>query len=357
METTEVVESQSISNAHTTVGRKPVTLGMRLAGVAWAVMDLYAVGVIGFLLVRLVVRESWWLIAMLDNALQWALLPSFAFTAVAVWRKRMRRFVLYGSVALVFVFTYIELFLPRLPVQTACPADNPTCVTHLRVMQVNLFNNQFEADKMIPVLRNSGADIIAAEEFSAGPAAIIKQELSDVYPYQVQFGDYIPGIGLLSKYPITSAETLIFSENQFLPHILATLDVDGYPLRVIVAHPPPPRVDREGIFPVYQPYGSYDIKRLMELIDPDVPTLMPGDFNITDQSDDYRVIHDAGLRDAFREAGWGFGVTWPVGFAIPPLVRIDYIWMTQHFEASAAWVGEKNASDHFPVYADLVWRH
>lgn len=328
-----------------------------LSKIAWAVLDIYAAGALGFLAARVVVHESWTVIAMLNNVVEWLLLPSLVFAPFAYWRKHWRRSAAYGLVAIIYLFSFGELFLPAVKLQAGCPADQPDCATRLRVMQVNFENDHFDPAIALPIMRNSGADVIAAEEFSAGPAADVKQGLSDVYPYQVQFGDYIPGIGLLSKYPIISAELLVFSPDQFLPHLLATLDVNGVPLVVIVGHPPPPRVDRVGIFPIYEPYGSYDIRELVRLAKSGPPTLLVGDFNITDQADDYHVIRDSGLRDAFREAGWGFGSTWPVGFAVPPLVRIDYIWMTKEFEASAAWAGEANTSDHFPLFADLIWRH
>jgi vancomycin resistance protein VanJ len=38
-----------------------------------------------------------------------------------------------------------------------------------------------------------------------------------------------------------------------------------------------------------------------------------------------------------------------------PLVRIDYVWYTDDFRATRAWVGPDAGSDHLPVLAELVW--
>jgi endonuclease/exonuclease/phosphatase (EEP) superfamily protein YafD len=85
-----------------------------------------------------------------------------------------------------------------------------------------------------------------------------------------------------------------------------------------------------------------------------------GDFNITDMSQVYRVLTGAGLKDTFREVGWGFGLTWPGRIQPPnewftPLVRLDYIWHTDEFHAESSWVGSHTASDHLPLIADFVY--
>ena len=42
-----------------------------------------------------------------------------------------------------------------------------------------------------------------------------------------------------------------------------------------------------------------------------LPYLVAGDFNTSDQSVSYQLLHDK-LGDTFREAGIGFGGSWPV---------------------------------------------
>ncbi len=330
-----------------------------IARLAWAASDLYVLGVLGFLGIRLGAGEGWWVVALLNNMVQWLLLPPWLVLAAALWRRRWRRAILYGAPVAIFLALYGELFLPGLRAARACAAGQPTCTTPLRVMQFNLYNDHIDTARLIPMVRASGADVIAFEELSLGPAAALRAQLSDLYPYQVQFGDGIPGVGLISKYPITSAELFSFDEKPYLFHVRAVLDVNGAPLRMIVAHPVPPAWEWAGRTPRYTVRNGADLRGLAHEATSGGPALMIGDFNTTDQSDDYRMLRDAGLRDAFRDAGWGFGVTWPLrgGFLrFTPLVRIDYIWMTSDFSAVNAWVGGDAGSDHLPVLADLVWQ-
>jgi vancomycin resistance protein VanJ len=88
-------------------------------------------------------------------------------------------------------------------------------------------------------------------------------------------------------------------------------------------------------------------------------TIMIGDLNFTDQNKRYIPFERAGLIDAFRAAGWGFGLTcpkrtWP-GKPSLPLTRIDYVFVTGGFYPVRAWVGPDGGPDNLPVLAILAW--
>jgi vancomycin resistance protein VanJ len=85
------------------------------------------------------------------------------------------------------------------------------------------------------------------------------------------------------------------------------------------------------------------------------PTLLTGDLNAPVQSLVCRPLFDAGLRDAFSEAGTGYGYTYGkytrVGY---PYVRIDHILVSREWKVQHCWVGNSTGSDHCPVIADLA---
>jgi endonuclease/exonuclease/phosphatase (EEP) superfamily protein YafD len=145
-----------------------------------------------------------------------------------------------------------------------------------------------------------------------------------------------------------------------MSHVHAVVSVNGSPLAVYAVHAIAPAFGREthGHGPYYA-RGSADIAELTRRATSGGPAIMLGDFNMSDISDDYHVIAGAGLVDSFREAGYGFGMTWPVqGWRrgqTNPLIRIDYIWHTTEFMATDAFTGQYATSDHFPIIADLVW--
>ncbi len=93
------------------------------------------------------------------------------------------------------------------------------------------------------------------------------------------------------------------------------------------------------------------------------PVIFAGDFNTTDQTRTYRLVARH-LRDVHREAGFGFGFTFPAEsyrllgkLPLPALVRIDYIFCSEHFTAlRSRTLIDSGGSDHRPVVAELAWR-
>ncbi|MBI5016010.1 MAG: endonuclease/exonuclease/phosphatase family protein [Deltaproteobacteria bacterium] len=91
-----------------------------------------------------------------------------------------------------------------------------------------------------------------------------------------------------------------------------------------------------------------------------IPVIVAGDLNSPDASAVCRELRGAGLRDAFEEAGFGYGYTYGhflLERRLPefclPWLRIDHIMINSRFEARRCWTGTAEASDHRPVIADL----
>jgi len=85
------------------------------------------------------------------------------------------------------------------------------------------------------------------------------------------------------------------------------------------------------------------------------PALLMGDLNSTPPSLVIREMNEAGLRDAFSEAGAGYGYSY--GGLTPvrtPYIRIDHIMVNKYFRVTKCWVGNSIGSDHSPVIADIV---
>jgi len=80
------------------------------------------------------------------------------------------------------------------------------------------------------------------------------------------------------------------------------------------------------------------------------PLIVAGDFNLPVESPAFRD-HWGALRNAFSEAGWGFGHTM---FAGSHRVRIDHILVDRAFAVRAASVLSGYPSEHQPVVADLT---
>jgi vancomycin resistance protein VanJ len=235
----------------------------------------------------------------------------------------------------------------------------------LTVMTFNVANGLAKPGRLVDVIAESNADLVGVQELSADQAEAIEVGLASRYPFRVLHPLGIPGKALLSKHPIASSELLHLYPDR--PDLRATIELSGEQLAVIVAHPPPPRIKRRGL--VTDPETHDQIARLVETAHAGGPALLMGDFNVLAVHRIYRQIAASGLIDVFRVAGNGPGYTLPTRMAkmaykshpvgnvrIRPVLRVDYLWITQDIEPLASWVGPYSGSDHLPVLAKLAIR-
>ena len=315
-------------------------------------LDAYALGSAAFIAVWAVLWDGPWPVLFVANFIPWLLLPAvFLLIALLLTRRRFHAALMSIPVFLL-VAMYGAQFLPG-PPQQACSTEVDNCRT-ITFMTYNVAAGAAPIEKLHPVLSESGADVIALEELGRGQARFIDQALADQYPYRILHGDGYAGMGLLSRYPIIERDEPFYVSGP-VPYLRAVLYVRGRFVTVVIGHPPRPTIDGRSYRP--HPAAWSDTTVLTELATAGSPAVMLGDFNMTDRAPHYQIPAQAGLHDAFREAGWGFGFTYPVYYGpvgyMPTLVRIDYVWHTDHFTALDAWVGEDGGSDHLPVLATL----
>jgi endonuclease/exonuclease/phosphatase (EEP) superfamily protein YafD len=331
-----------------------LALRQRLRRLFLAAVDLYAALVVIYLLLRIVFGDRLWPVALFSTFLHYALLPAFVLLPAMLKVRRWPTAAMLAANAVAFLWLFGSLFLPQL----SAPAHTGV----LTVMTYNVADGSIAPDDLVSVLRASEADIIALQELSGKQAIAIERDLGDLYPHQALHGYGVAGKGLLSRYPILEEE-LFYLNAQRLPYLRTVVAVEKeggeqgvLDVTVIAAHAPPPGIGR--LRYSVSPQAASEITSLAQMSTTGEPIIFMGDFNMVDQNDNYHILADAGLKDAFRTAGWGFGATWPAHKMEPlwPICRLDYIWYSTHIYAVRAWVGQGTGSDHLPVFAELAWR-
>lgn len=193
------------------------------------------------------------------------------------------------------------------------------------------------------------SDLIGVAEYEPTESTELFDQLTDSYPFHV----FYPGdtdVGLLSRYPILSQQFIAPPDTRS-PFIRALVDIQGTPVVVYVVHLTSPEMSLP--FTYDDSARNREVAMVVDRLREETgPTLVLGDFNLSDQSDAYQSL-DHVLTDAFREAGRGLGFTFPSQRRfIPPLIRIDYVWHSDHFVTHDAWVEQDSGtSDHLPVTA------
>ncbi len=336
-----------------------------------AAVDLYLAVSLLYLAARLAgVDAAAGLVALMTEFLHLFLLTSLPVIIITLVARSYRRAAILSLHGIAFIWLFGVLFLPQ---------PTPACLNDCQPIDVLTFNivagRMPDADLRATLLA-SGAEVIALQEVGMGQQAFLEAYLAEAYPHQSHRTNDIGSeirLAVLSIYPIV--DTALYADPATgLPSVMtANLNVNGRVLRVINVHAAPSQINTDGY--TFRAHSALQLAAEIAAATPDIPIVLLGDFNTTDQSSAYGYLIDAGLSDAFRAAGSGFSPTYPApGFdaprwlhasedtgyktgevTIPPVVRIDHVLHSEHFEAVNAMRGTETSSDHYPVQVSLHW--
>jgi endonuclease/exonuclease/phosphatase (EEP) superfamily protein YafD len=327
----------------------------------------YALTLLIFMVLRLLFGDSLWWLAFFGNFTPFYFATLIVLLPLALLIRSKRGALLLLPFALVGIVWFGPLYLPKAQAQP--DDDAPT----LRVVTFNVWGDNTDLTHVETWLRDSNADLVLTQEIPPAWAGGSVPLLDTTYPHKsVQPADLrYWGNGTWSRYPIVSAENFDLEDDGTPTQSRSVIEVQGQQVAVYNIHLYTPMSDTPQIaLPMDNPYLNmvlkYDhtarngqIRRLIERLEGEpLPYIVAGDFNMSDQTDVYQDLA-ALMNDSFREAGAGLGTSWPAVQAIglpgllPPLVRIDYIWHSDNFQALQAEQGPYLGSDHLPLSAAL----
>jgi vancomycin resistance protein VanJ len=285
------------------------------------------------------------------TALIFLLAPSVVLLPLALSLRRWRLALLMVLPVAGLALSFGPLFLPR-------SASAPDGVPRISVLTFNLHGYRTGLDSLAAIIKEGNADVVAVQELSTEAADYFESNLKDMYPYQSLHPQEIAysGQGILSRYPLSEDE--YWRSEQYSPtagNMKVVLEVDGTSVTIFNAHPVPPFTTWRSLRP--KPH-SQQVAELLEKVRAEQgPVILLGDFNMTDQFEEYGQVTRL-YTDTFREAGdVGLGFTFPSGKRPPiqPVLRLDYVFHNGYFRGLEArtlnWSG---SSDHRPVWALLA---
>ena len=286
--------------------------------------------------------------------------------AVIVALGAKDKLTLAGSLATVVVFAAIwgPLFWPK---DTSAEADI------FRVMSFNVLGRSGDPSQVIASIQAEDADVLMLQEVTPDFATLMTLALEDEYPHQViDARERASGMAIFSRYPLEPLDIVLDGRWRGDPQVVS-LDWNGQLITLVNFH----TLSTGAIWPrwVYYTFNqrAEDVDHLVNFAREEIqnhPLIAAGDLNATRLNDAYKSI-DAVLDDAWWEAGWGLGHTFPGQiepddwftrisiFMIPHwLVRIDHIFTSHHWQAIETRLADFNGgSDHRGVITELVLKH
>lgn len=339
-------------------------------------VSLYTVAICAWYLLRQYYGDSLDWLAALNTFALYLFVPLLLLGILVLAARQFNLLPFLGAPLALFLFLFGAQWIP------SSPRADPALPT-LRVMTFNVNGNSYHPERATARITSEHADIVLIQELSPHHSYNLTSGLGARYPYrQLEPFPGRRGIGILARYPIQDHGLVRLGRD---PRAAQRLGVEweGHSLEILNVH-------LESTAPGENLAGSFQerdaqVRQLLALVEQaNLPTIVAGDFNLSDTSQAYARLAQ-NLRDAHRDAGWGFGFTFPASpdfirnvavspFAgilqlrtsrlasavavIPlaplPLLRIDYIFSSGALRATgaytAAWDGQ---SDHRAVVAEF----
>jgi vancomycin resistance protein VanJ len=263
--------------------------------------------------------------SLLESALPWLAAPALLLLLVAVATRQ----VIAITAALVPTALWTVMFAPML-------GDHSEAGSHdLRVASLNL--GPATPGEALPPLIAAHPDIIVLEEVTPANRSTVTKTLADAYPHHTETGT----VAIFSRFRLSETEPVDIHIG-WTRAIATTVTTGNGKIRLFAAHLASARADM-----------TAGRDRTLEALaaaahaDPSPRLVLAGDLN-TATTD--RLFHDfAPLADSQKEAGSGFGFTWPAAF---PVVRPDHI-LERGLTTRRSWVVKAPGSDHRAVVADF----
>jgi endonuclease/exonuclease/phosphatase (EEP) superfamily protein YafD len=326
--------------------------------------SLYVIGLVLYILLRLTLGDSQWWLALLNNFAPYYFLPLFVLLPIALLLRRwdiMARLLLLTLVGGLWFGPY---FLPK-------SSASPTGPT-LKIVSFNVSAHKPRIEEITAWLHEMDADMVLLQEIPRAFSENGYAELKKRYPHQFK----IPETGraenlILSRYPLETEEGLDLEGDGWRTHQRITLTVEGqtlaiYNIHLVMPIGAEPRHRQPTVLDKLEFASKYDardrdaqIARLLPILDAEtLPFIVAGDFNMSDQAVIYNELA-ARMTDSWREMGVGLGRSWPapgsnvLRDSLCPLIRLDYIWHSDHFRTVEIQQSPSLGSDHLAVVGTL----
>ncbi|HVF85464.1 MAG TPA: endonuclease/exonuclease/phosphatase family protein [Abditibacteriaceae bacterium] len=297
--------------------------------------------------------------------------PTLCLLIACGWKRRPKLLAFNASVTLLFVVFFLGFNVPLSRWMPQAEAE-ATSSTRLRVMTFNIVGGLIGVDNVAQVVREQKPDVLCLQEtmgLTTGRPGALQQQADPLPALQALlpknwFMARTHEVTTFSRFPIVSQRVHEMPLATGRAILETQVNVRGKMLSVFNVHISmvelsPAEKQRDRAMPRVLQFGGSSTTRQKQI---DVllaatakvrtPLVVCGDFNLPPRGTVYRNLSSK-LTDSFRVAGWGSGFSFRADM---PLMRIDYIWLSDRVRVLDCQVLNVRASDHRPYVADVEVR-
>ena len=220
----------------------------------------------------------------------------------------------------------------------------------LRVLSVNMFFGQGDAEVIVARVREAGADVLCLQELTAEAVTRLKLAgLDELMPHtQLELRSSkhrSDGSGIYSRFPLGEGPEVPPSR-MAQPTALLELP-DGDAVELICVHPCAPGVRGRS--------GPTPWRAELRALPPPgkLPRVLAGDFNATLDHAVFRDVLRLGYADAAQQTGNALVPTWGIPGTGSAFVPLDHVLVSAGCAVRAFSVHAVPRSDHRAVYAEI----
>lgn len=325
--------------------------------------------------------DTLWIFAFIGMAYPFILLVNLSF--IFFWIIFRKWFFVISLICVIAGWNSMGRYI-QIRFRTK-PVENTGDVFKLLTYNVRLFDYyQWNSDtatknNILAFIRKEDPDVVCFQEFISIPGTgsdleNIKKQLPGLSYVHVHYTHNVPGrinfgMATFSRYPIVQKGEIIFEES-INGSIYSDILAAGDTIRIYNCHLQSIKLRSNYHDLLDSLIFNYNERQLTEIKDISVkmrqafvqrarqadilaadagsslhPVIICGDFNDTPVSYAYHKL-SRGMKDAFVEAGSGFGTTYRGFF---PYTRIDYVLYNPDFRANHFRMEKVEWSDHYPV--------
>ncbi len=328
------------------------------------VNSLFAFALLLSYLLPFVPPSAFPLLSVLSLGVPVLILANILF--MLLWAIRFKRQFLLSLIILILGYSNVISWIQFGGINNSTSGDLSIMSYNVRMFNAyNWTNDKLIPKKITEFINEKDPDILVTQEHYVGVSG-----LKEIYPHSfIKLKDKNSEFGsaIFSKYPIIKEHSVDFPHNGNNNAIFVDIVKNEDTLRIFNVH-----FQSLNIKPEIKNLQEGDSKKLVgriaygfklqqeqaELMMVEVnkspyKTLILGDFNNTAFSYIYKYVKGDRFKDAFMDAGAGFGKSFDLSYF--PL-RIDFLLIDKELKINSfETFSDQQLSDHFPIMSHIKW--